>query len=129
MCVLAEFQTRVVDGVRLTVTRGSIVVQSAPHIRALSLKASMAPAAHDSDSDASNADYSPRKLKSQVESPERESVHSDPEQSEEEDSEVYEIEAILDAKRGATGSVRFLNHSVKDTRLTILFKVKDWLPR
>ncbi len=66
----------------------------------------MAPAAHDSDSDASNVELSPRKSKSQAESPERQSVEPSPEESEEADSEVYEIERILDAKRGATGSVR-----------------------
>lgn len=80
-------------------------------IRAISLKASMAPAVHDSDSDASIAELSPRKAKSQAESPDRQSDRPSPEESEEEDSEVYEIETILDAKRGATGSVRFLTQS------------------
>jgi len=75
-------------------------------IRTLSLKASMAPAAHDSDSDASNVDLSPRKSKSKAESPDPQSDQTGPEQSEEEDGEVYEIEAILDAKRGATGTAR-----------------------
>lgn len=67
----------------------------------------MAPVAHDSDSDDSNVTVSPhpKRQKLQAESPEEQSDHSGPEQSEE-DSEVYEIEAILDAKRGATGSVR-----------------------
>jgi hypothetical protein len=68
----------------------------------------MAPAAHDSDSHDSNAEESPRHSKSQGQSPERhdQSDHPSPADSGE-DSEVYEIEAILDAKRGATGSVRF----------------------
>jgi hypothetical protein len=89
----------------------------------------MTPAAYDSDSDASNVELSPRKSKSQAESPERQSDQSGPEQSEGEDSEVYEIETILDAKRGATGSVRFLKHSLEDARLTIPFKDKDRLLR
>lgn len=83
----------------------------------------MAPAAHDSDS--SNVTVTPRKTKSQPESPEPQSDQSGPEESEEEDSEVYEIEAILDAKRGATGSVRILNHSLEDARLMILFPLKS----
>ena len=128
---LAEFQIRVVDGVRLTVTRGHISTCPPLHIRTLPLKASMAPAVHDSDSDASDAEMSPRKSKSQAESPERRSDQTSPEQSEEEeeDGEVYEIEMILDAKRGATGSVRFLKHSLEDARLIIPFKGKDRLPR
>jgi hypothetical protein len=90
----------------------------------------MAPAAHDSDSDASNARrLSPRKSKSQAESPEQQSDQTSPEQSEAEDNEVYEIEAILDAKRGATGTVRFLKHSLEDARLIVPFKGKDRLPR
>ena len=97
--------------------------------RALSLKASMAPAAHDSDSDASAATMSPRKPISQAESPEQQSDQSGPEESEEEDSEVYEIESILDAKRGATGSVRFVKHSSEDASLIISFKDEDRLPR
>jgi hypothetical protein len=80
-------------------------------IRALSPKASMAPAAHDSDSDASDVTLSPKRPKSQAESPEG-SDQDGPEESEEEDAEVYEIETILDAKRGATGSVRFLKYSL-----------------
>ena len=79
------------------------------------LKGSMAPAAHDSDSNDSNAEASPKPLKSRGESP----GHSDqpgPAASDAE-SEVYEIEAILDAKRGATGSVRFPNHFLKKSRL------------
>jgi hypothetical protein len=71
----------------------------------------MSPATHDRDSDDSNVTVSPKRAKLQAESPEGQSDHSGPEQSEE-DSEVYEIEAILDAKRGATGSVR-LNISWK----------------
>jgi len=107
MCVLAEFQIRVVDGVRLTVARGHISSYSPLHyIHTLSLKTSMAPAAHDSDSDTSSTVLPPRKSRSQSESPEQQSDQSGPEQSEEEDSEVYEIESILDAKRGATGSSR-----------------------
>lgn len=89
----------------------------------------MAPAAHDSDSDASNVTVSPRNLRSQAESPEQQSDQSGPEESEEEDGEVYEIESILDAKRGATGSVRFLKHPLEDACLIIPFKGKDWLPR
>jgi hypothetical protein len=64
----------------------------------------MAPAAYDSDSETSNAELPPRKSKCQAESPERQSDQSGPEESEEEDSEIYEIVTILDAKRGATGS-------------------------
>ena len=89
----------------------------------------MSPAVHDSDSDTSSVELSPRKSKSQAESPERQSDQNGPEESEEEDSEVYEIETILDAKRGATGTVRFLKHSLEDARLIIPFKVKDRLPR
>jgi hypothetical protein len=74
------------------------------YIRALSLQVSMAPAAHNSDSNDSDVTVSPRRSKTQAESPEAQSDHSGPEESE--DSEVYEIETILDAKRGATGSVR-----------------------
>jgi hypothetical protein len=38
----------------------------------------------------------------------------------EEDSEVYEIEAILDAKRGASGSVSSCKHPfTKKTRLIV----------
>ncbi|KAF8489877.1 hypothetical protein F5888DRAFT_1743852 [Russula emetica] len=66
----------------------------------------MAPAAHDSDSDASNVTLSPKRSKTQAESPEQQSDQTGPEESEEEDGEVYEIESILDAKRGATGSAR-----------------------
>jgi len=89
----------------------------------------MAPTAFDSDSDASNAGLSPRKSKTHAESPERQSDQPGPGESEEEDSEVYEIETILDAKRGATGSVRSLKHSLEDARLIIPFKGKDRLPR
>jgi hypothetical protein len=101
------------------------------YFRALSLKTSMAPAAHDTDSFSSDATASPnpKKSKLQAGSPEGQSDHSGPEESEEEDNEVYEIEAILDAKRGATGSVRFLKHSLEEARLIILFKGKDRLPR
>jgi hypothetical protein len=98
-------------------------------IRAISLKASMAPAVRDSDSDASIAELSPRKAKFQAESPDQQSDRPSPEESEEEDSEVYEIEAILDAKRGATGSVRFLKDSLKDARSNISFKDKNRLLR
>jgi len=68
----------------------------------------MAPAAHDSDSNNSNAEASP-KPKSHGGSPEQDgqSNQDGPEDSGEEgEGEVYEIEAILDAKRGATGSTR-----------------------
>jgi hypothetical protein len=133
MCVLAEFQIRVVDGVRLTVARGHISSYSPLHyIHTLSLKTSMAPAAHDSDSDTSSTVLPPRKSRSQSESPEQQSDQSGPEQSEEEDSEVYEIESILDAKRGATGSVRFLKQTLFRrcaSNYIVPFKVKDRLPR
>lgn len=68
----------------------------------------MAPAVHDSDSNDSNAEASPTHSKSHGGSPEQpgQSDQGGPEDSGEE--EVYEIEAILDAKRGATGSVGFL---------------------
>jgi len=89
----------------------------------------MAPAVHDSDSDTSSTEMPPRKSKSQAESPEQQSDQTGPEESEEEDSEVYEIERILDAKRGATGSVRYLKHSLEDARLITPFKGKDRLPR
>jgi hypothetical protein len=89
----------------------------------------MAPTVYsDSDSDTSKTAL-PRKSKSQAESPERQSDQSGPEESEEEDSEIYEIEKILDAKRGATGSVRFLKHSLEDARLIISFKDKYRLLR
>ena len=77
----------------------------------------MAPAAHDSDSASSEATVSPKRLKVQAEYAEGQSEHSGPEESEEEDNEVYEIEAILDAKRGATGSVCFLEHSLEKKRV------------
>jgi len=68
----------------------------------------MAPAAHDSESNDSIAEASPRHSKSH-ESPEQHG-QSDRDQDGPDDSgdegEVYEIEAILDAKRGATGSTR-----------------------
>ena len=80
----------------------------------------MAPAAHDSDSNDSNAEASPRPLKSRGESPEQPGQSDQPGPAESDgdgESEVYEIEAILDAKRGATGSVRIWNHSLKKSRL------------
>jgi len=91
----------------------------------------MAPIVLDSDSNASNSESPPRKSKHHAESPERhgQSDQPGPGDSEEEDSEVYEIERILDAKRGATGSVRFLKHSLKVARLIISFKEWDRLPR
>jgi hypothetical protein len=74
-------------------------------------KASMALSVHDSDSDSGST---PKLSKSHAESPEQhgQSEQSGPADSDE-DSEVYEIERILDAKRGATGSVCFLKHSLK----------------
>jgi hypothetical protein len=73
----------------------------------------MAPAAHDSDSHDSNVE-----MKSRGESPEQPGQSDQPGPAEsDQDSEVYEIEAILDAKRGATGSVRFRRHSLKKSRL------------
>lgn len=67
----------------------------------------MAPAVHDSDS-GENTEPSPRKPNSQGESPEQHGQSDQPGPADsDEDSGVYEIEAILDAKRGATGSVRF----------------------
>jgi len=69
----------------------------------------MAPDANDNDSNGTNAELSPRKSKDQGESPEQhgQSDQPGPADSDEGSEEVYEIEAILDAKRGATGSVRF----------------------
>lgn len=91
---------------------------------------SMAPAAYDSDSDSDTSNtVLQRKSKSQAESPERQSDQGGPEESEEEDSEIYEIEKILDAKRGATGSVRFLKHSLEDAHLITPFKDKYRLLR
>jgi hypothetical protein len=92
----AESQKRVVD----------LSVAHFVSFRALSLKASMAPA-HDSDS--SNSEAPPSKSKSKAESPERHGHSDQPGPEESEEDEVYEIEKILDAKRGATGSVCFLN--------------------
>jgi len=67
----------------------------------------MAPAVHGSDSDGTNSESSPRKSKSQVGSPEQPGQSDQPGPADSDgDSEVYEIEAILDAKRGATGSTR-----------------------
>ncbi|KAI0294325.1 hypothetical protein B0F90DRAFT_1670501 [Multifurca ochricompacta] len=64
----------------------------------------MAPAVHDSDSDDANAELSPKR--SHPESPEQLGQSDQPGPADSgEDSEVYEIEAILDAKRGATGSL------------------------
>ena len=76
----------------------------------------MAPA-HDSDS--SNSEAPPTKSKSKAESPERHGHSDQPGPEESEEDEVYEIERILDAKRGATGSVRFFQRSLKDTRLIV----------
>lgn len=82
--------------------------------------------AHDSDSNTSNSESPPRKKqKSQADSPERHGQSDQPGPADSgEDSEVYEIESILDAKRGATGSVRSLslNHLLKDAYLIISFK-------
>jgi hypothetical protein len=75
----------------------------------------MPPAAHDSDSDDSNAEASQRLLKSQGESPDQPNQSDQPGPAPSDgESEVYEIEAILDAKRGATGSVRFPSHLLKN---------------
>lgn len=66
------------------------------------LKASSMAPAHDSDSSDSETP--------KPESPEQRAKSNQPgPEDSEEDGEVYEIEKILDAKRGATGSVRFLN--------------------
>jgi chromobox protein 5 len=97
----------------------------------------MAPAAHDSDSNGSNAEESPRHSKSQGQSPERHDQSDQPRPADSgEDSEVYEIEAILDAKRGATGSVRFFilktffekiaSYSLPKTRIGYLVKWKGY---
>jgi hypothetical protein len=67
--------------------------------------------AHDSDSDGAKAESSPRKSHRDSPGQQGQSDHPGPADSEEEDSEVYEIEAILDAKRGATGSVSSCKHS------------------
>lgn len=65
---------------------------------------SMASEVHDSDSDGGMADLSPRR--SHMDSPPRQGQSDQPGPADsEDDSGVYEIEAILDAKRGATGSV------------------------
>jgi len=65
----------------------------------------MASPARDSSSDNAKAESSPRK--SHGDSPEQQGQSDQPGPADsEEDSEVYEIEAILDAKRGATGSTR-----------------------
>ncbi|SRR6266851_1330218 len=78
----------------------------------------MAPAVHDSDSNGSNAEESPRHSKSQGQSPERHDQSDQPGPGDSgEDSEVYEIEAILDAKRGATGSVRFFKDVFRKNRV------------
>lgn len=93
-------------------------VERVPRVTHSSLKGSMAPAAHDSDSNDSNAEASPRHLKSRGESPEQPGQSDQPGPAESDaESEVYEIEAILDAKRGATGSVRFRRHFLKKLRL------------
>jgi hypothetical protein len=80
----------------------------------------MAPTDHDSDS---NAEASPTRSKSHG-SPEQHG-QSDQDQDGPEDSgdeeEVYEIEAILDAKRGATGSVRFSGTSFEAKSRLISF--------
>jgi len=91
----------------------------------------MAPAVHDSDSNDSNAEAFPGP-KSHGASPEQDgqSDQDGPEDSGEEgEDEVYEIEAILDAKRGATGSVRFLGPSLRMNRVLFLFQDKNRLPR
>jgi hypothetical protein len=90
----------------------------------------MAPAVHGSDSDGTNSESSPRKSKSQVGSPEQPGQSDQPGPADsDEDSEVYEIEAILDAKRGATGSVRFYVHSLKQRDLLFPYQDQNRLPR
>jgi hypothetical protein len=97
----------------------------------LYFKGLMAPATHDSDSNDSNAEASPKHPKSHGGSPEQpgQSDQDGPEDSGEEGCEVYEIEAILDAKRGATGSVRFLGRSLGLNRVLFLSQVKNRLSR
>jgi hypothetical protein len=113
---MAGFQLCVVD-VRLGFTNEPNAACLASRVANLSIlyfKGLMAPAVHDSDSNDSNAEASPRPSKSHGGSPEQpgQSDQGGPEDSGEEGGEVYEIEAILDAKRGATGSVRFLGRSL-----------------
>ena len=85
----------------------------------LSLNYSMASPAQDSHSDDAKAESSPQK--SHGDSPELQAQSDQPGPADsEEDSEVYEIEAILDAKRGATGSVSSCKHTLaKKTRLMV----------
>jgi hypothetical protein len=104
-------------------------VSRVPTCVSLFFKGSMASAARDSDSNDSNAEASPKRVKSRGESPEQPGQSDQPGPAEsDEDSEVYEIEAILDAKRGATGSVRFLRHSSKKNRVLLPSKDQNRLP-
>jgi hypothetical protein len=79
----------------------------------------MAPATNESDTDIAKAQSSPQKSPRDSPGQQGQSDQPGPADSEE-DSEVYEIEAILDAKRGATGSVSSCKHPfTKKTRLIV----------
>jgi len=84
----------------------------------------MAPTAHDSDPMLK----CPKTSKvARVPRATRQSSQDGPRDSGKE-GEVYEIKAILDAKRGTTGSVRFLGHSLRINRVLFLFQDKNRLP-
>ena len=68
--------------------------------------------AHESDSDTERPEASPTPRNTRGNSPEQPAQSDDPGPADSDgDSEVYEIEKILDAKRGATGSVSFCYRS------------------
>ena len=75
----------------------------------------------ESDSDTARPKSTPRDTHG--DSPEQPAQSDDPGPADSDgDSEVYEIEAILDAKRGATGSVSSYFHSfTKKKRVSHLF--------
>jgi hypothetical protein len=70
--------------------------------------------ARESDSDTAGPESSPTPKNTHGDSPEQPAQSDDPGLADSDgDSEVYEIEAILDAKRGATGSVSSCYRSFK----------------
>lgn len=79
--------------------------------------------ARESDSDTARPESESTPRDTHGRSPEQPAQSDDPGPADSDgDSEVYEIEAILDAKRGALGSVSSCYHSLKKTtRLTFVY--------
>lgn len=92
------------------------LTQAAPH-----LQLSIHSMALDSGSDTARPESNSTPRDTHGDSPEQPAQSDDPGPADSDgDSEVYEIEAILDAKRGATGSVSSCCHLLtKKTRLTL----------